>query len=64
MRDADEVYISVAYIKESGLNLIKNYLENKQVKVIVGVDFDLTEPSALGNLLKVGCEVKIYKVEL
>lgn len=61
LRDADEIYISVSYIKESGLDLIKNYLENKRVKVIVGVDFNLTEPSALSNLLKMGCEVKIYK---
>ncbi|PSK90836.1 restriction endonuclease PLD domain-containing protein [Taibaiella chishuiensis] len=50
---ADEAYIMVAFLKTSGLKLIKEQLSKvKKFRVIAGANFGLTEPDALAELLK------------
>lgn len=52
---ADQVVICVAFLKKSGLALIRNSLEaalkkGATVKIVVGTDFFLTEPDALQGI--------------
>ena len=57
IRNSDEVYIAVAFLKMSGLNELLSsikYLLNarKKISIIAGQNFGLTEPDALDNLRK------------
>ena len=53
--DSDETYIAVAFLKQSGLqvllpNIKKAVKSNKVIKIIAGKHFGITEPSALWEL--------------
>ncbi|TOP65014.1 NgoFVII family restriction endonuclease, partial [Vibrio parahaemolyticus] len=53
--NAQDVYIAVAFLKLSGLELIKENLEkildgNGNINLIVGLDLYVTEPKALYEL--------------
>jgi len=53
--DADEIWIAVAFLKTSGLELIydaieKVVLRGGKIRIIAGTDFYLTEPEAVGIL--------------
>lgn len=73
LKTAQKAYISVAFLKMSGLNLImdtlKMFLSNKgELHIIAGQNFGLTEPEALScifDLLKNYSKSKLYlyKVE-
>lgn len=63
--DADEIIFCVAFLKNSGLNSV---LENLRCKVnrcsfYIGIDFYLTEPSALRKLYDDGHKVYLTKKE-
>tara|TARA_Y100000034_G_scaffold134953_1_gene205001 strand:- start:992 stop:2176 length:1185 start_codon:yes stop_codon:yes gene_type:complete len=63
---AQEVYITVAFLKYSGLKVIKDIIEdtlknNGNVNFIVGLDLYVTEPNALYELLDL-CQKK-YRLE-
>ena len=52
---ADELYILVAFLKNSGLNLVHSDLEeclrkNSSVTIVVGLDLYITDPDALLRL--------------
>ncbi len=54
--DADEIWIAVAFLKTSGLNLIyedikKATIRGAKIKIFVGIDFYITEPDAVRKLL-------------
>lgn len=54
--EADEIWIAVAYIKKSGLNLLHGELKKalskgSKVTIVTGTDFCLTEPEAITELL-------------
>lgn len=58
LKTAQKAYISVAFLKMSGLDLIMGALEtffsnNGEIHIIAGLNFGLTEPEALTHLLNV-----------
>lgn len=57
---ADQIVICVAFLRESGLSLVKDSLtkaikKGASLRIIVGLDFYLTEPKALWDLFEL-CE--------
>lgn len=51
MEDADEVMISVAYIKVAGLKKIEPYIRKGiRFEIITGLDFGITDPRALETI--------------
>jgi HKD family nuclease len=70
---AEEIFIAVAFLKDSGLKRIetdlKNALERKaKLTIITGLDFYQTEPEALKKLQSLkksyeNCEILIYNQE-
>jgi len=58
-----KIYAVVAYVKESGVDILQTFLSrdvlNRSV-VITGLDFHLTEPEALKKLIGLGVEVLVY----
>jgi len=53
----------VAYVKESGVYALQDILGGDVLgksTVVTGLDFDLTEPSALRKLMDLGAEVLVY----
>ncbi len=61
VKDAEEICIAVAYIKSSGLDLIKNHLQGKRVRILFTFDFLLTEPECIKTLMDLGCECREYR---
>jgi HKD family nuclease len=62
---ATHIDFAVAFIRRSGLSLIKEQLKTimqnaGRVRVISGQDFGYTEPEALHDLMELGAEVKIF----
>ena len=58
LKTAQKAYISVAFLKMSGLDLTMGALEtffsnNGEIHIIAGLNFGLTEPEALTHLLNV-----------
>lgn len=58
MKDAKDVYVAVAFLKQSGLDLIKESIYevlelNGSFNIIVGLDLYVTEPKALYDLLNI-----------
>lgn len=56
IKNADEIFIAVAFLKRAGANLIAPLLEKRlaagaEVEFFIGTDFFLTEPAALETLL-------------
>lgn len=63
MPDMDTVILSVAFVSESGVELLQEQLESIAAKVIVfaGVRNEITSAQAMHRLLKIG--VKLYAVD-
>ncbi len=61
---AENIDIAVAYLKTSGYNLIKDKLNIKKARIIVGFDFCLTDTDPLIDILKKGHLCKIYKTPM
>jgi superfamily II DNA or RNA helicase/diadenosine tetraphosphate (Ap4A) HIT family hydrolase len=65
---SEQVDFSVAFIKQSGLDLLRGHLQdllNRQgrVRIITGDYLDVTEPEALEDLLELGSSLELYVVE-
>ncbi len=58
---SEEIDIAVAYVKNSGFNLIKNVICDKKVRLIFSFEFLVTDPECIESLLKAGIECKEYK---
>jgi len=64
-QQATEVFISVAFLKESGFNFIKPYLDSgKKFTIIAGVNFGITDPSALESLMEYEDKCRVYLSKL
>lgn len=66
LRDCDDGFIAVAFLKEAGLRIIldemKSFLERGgDLRMVIGTDFFLTEPSALRRLLQLGREFPSFE---
>ena len=61
---ADEICILVAHARRSGVKLLKNIVKSVPVKIIVGVDFNLTEPEALKELKKPPFKCRVYRTRI
>lgn len=60
--DVVSVDIGVAYVKRSGVELLKELLDKiESCRVVTSLSFNLTEPEALEALLNRRIRVKIYK---
>jgi len=60
----ENIAIAVAYLKSSGYNSIKNTLLGKNIRILVGFDFWLTDVEPLRKILKEGYLCKIYKTPM
>ena len=59
--DVRAIKVAVAYVKESGANLLVDALKNlKECVIITSLDFGITELEGLERLRKAGCNVYIY----
>lgn len=58
--EASEIDIAVAYVKDSGLELMKNYLVGKNVRIIFTFEFLVTDPECVKKLLEMGCKCREY----
>lgn len=58
--DMNSVDIAVAYVKRSGIELLKDYLESKNIRLVTGFGFNLTEPEALEELIDLGAKIKVF----
>ena len=56
-----EIDIAVAYIKNSGLKLVKDVLCGKKVRVIFSFEFLVTDPECIEKLMELGAECKEYR---
>ena len=68
IKRADQVDFSVAFIKQSGLDLLRGDLQDLldrqgRVRIITGDYLDVTEPEALEDLLELGPNLELYVVE-
>ncbi|MCY3007949.1 MAG: DEAD/DEAH box helicase family protein, partial [Planctomycetota bacterium] len=65
---SEQVDFSVAFIKQSGLDLLRGHLQDLldrqgRVRIITGDYLDVTEPEALEDLLELGPSLELYVVE-
>lgn len=52
LKEAEEVFISVAYLKLSGLTHLRRFFKSQtRFKIIAGANFGITEPEALTEIL-------------
>lgn len=62
---ATEVFITVAFFKESGFKLIKPYLDaGVKFTIMAGVNFGITDPTALEKLMDYEDNCKVYLSKL
>lgn len=66
---SDRIYIAVAFLKDSGLNvlidsLLKAANRDCDIRIFCGLDFALTEPTALKNLWKMSLKYKSLNLYL
>lgn len=66
--ESKEVFICIAFIRESGLNLLIKIIERfiqdgGVIKILFGNDFGLTEREAILTLMEVGSELRYYQGE-
>ena len=65
LAEASEVCFAVAFVRESGVNLILQAIRNARsrgaaVRVLFGSDWALTEANAIRTLVQLGVDVKCY----
>lgn len=60
-KDADEIDIAVAYLREKGFELIKNEIRDKKIRVLFSLGFFITEPECIRKLLQIGATCKEYR---
>lgn len=60
--EASEIDIAVAYVKHSGLELMRNYLVGKNVRIIFTFEFLVSDPECVKKLLEMNCECREYMV--
>lgn len=68
MGRAAQVDFSVAFIKQSGVDLLRGHLQDLlerqgRVRIITGDYLDVTDPQALEDLLELGPNLELYVVE-
>lgn len=61
---ADEIDIAVAYLKTTGYNSIKSLLDQKNVRILVGFDFWLTDAFPLKDILNKAYPCKVYRTPM
>lgn len=60
IKECEEVYIAVAFLKQSGIKHLSRYFTTKRsFTIIAGANFGLTEPDALTALLNFGKNKKV-----
>jgi len=65
LSDVKEIKIAVAFIRESGLNLLINHLEGLitrevNIKILFGNEFGITDIEAIHSLIEIGAICKYY----
>ena len=58
LKESNSAFFAVAYVTTSGVNLIKDHIP-EDTRIITCIDFFLTEPAALRELMNLGIKVKI-----
>ena len=61
LAQSDEARFVVAYVKESGVNMILENMQNKSAKLLCSFDMGITQMSGIQKLLEHNVEVKVYK---
>lgn len=62
---ATEIFITIAFFKDSGYNFIKPYLDaGKQFTIMAGANFGITDPTALESLLNYEDNCLVYLSKL
>ncbi|RYF26791.1 MAG: hypothetical protein EOO42_00620 [Flavobacteriales bacterium] len=62
---ASEIFISVAFFKDSGFKFIKPYLDQgKNATIMAGANFGITDPAALESLMEYEDNCKVYLSKL
>ena len=60
-KDADEIDIAVAYLRERGFDLIKNEIQGKKIRVLFSLGFFITEPECIRKFIQMGGICKEYR---
>ncbi len=60
-KNSKEIDIAVAYVKNSGVELVKDTLYSKKVRVIFSFEYLITDPECIEKLIELGAECKEYK---
>lgn len=65
IKNSNEIRLAIAFVRKSGVDLLNNELQDfknrgGKLKLIFGEDFNLTDGSALEELLNQGAEMKLY----
>jgi len=61
---AEEIDISVAYCKTDAYNLVSKSFNGKKIRLLLGLDFCLTDVQPLRDILTKGYPCKIYKTPM
>ena len=63
VQKSEKLDFMVAYIKDSGLNVLSKYISNKNIRIICSLDMGTTDLSALQRLIKeYNAQIKICKL--
>ena len=60
-KQASEVVLAVAYVKENGVDMVLDGLKNKPVRLLCSFDMGITQISGIKKMLANGAEVRVYK---
>lgn len=61
LKNAEEVLLVVAYVRENGVDVILDNIKNKSTKLLCSLDMGITQLSAIKKLIENGVEVKVYQ---
>jgi len=62
---AEKADLVVAYVQQTGVNLLQSPLARigRAVRLICSLDMDVTDPAAIKNLMAMGVKVKVYRMD-
>ena len=58
---ADEMRLAVAYIRDSGVDMVLKKITTRRVQLLCNLEMSITQLSSIQRLLEHGVEVKIYQ---
>lgn len=59
-QESEEARLVVAYVRQNGVDSLRKFFENKNIKLLCSFDMGITDPNAIECLLDLGVEVKVY----